>query len=283
MSRCTRPRAKILASLLATLMVSLLACSAASRPATVKMGGDDRLRWIVLNGFAVVNPDYQINFLQMKSAGLLDRKITRAGSGAVVPVILEARSAQSFSWGKWVQAEITVEQSGRISTPTLGVWELTKLLTSANSISNKPGSVEHKSLSGLQSLQVVIWLKGPINEDGLSDSLPRAAKLDMILLSPGSNGRKPIGWDAQEDCTLRGMGICRSDRTLTGQFKQWVSLLTENDEKTLIWLGLNLHELQLYAMKGKVYGAIVTLPPVDLIDIQSQPAIAWTRIVGAQF
>ncbi|WP_371785296.1 hypothetical protein [Streptosporangium subroseum] len=282
MIRYISPRAKILAALLVVLAASLFVCNVMKNSATARIGANDRLKLVILNGFAVANPDYQVDFLQMKSAGLIDQRITRVGSEMEIPVILEARSNQSFSWGKWIQAEITVERSGRIDTPRLGVWELTKLLTGANGILGKFDSANLGNLSSLQSLQVVIWLQSPINENELLGILPKAAHLDMVLLSPGSNDRKPIGWDAQEDCTLRGMGICRSDRTLTGQFKRWVSLLTKNDEQTLNWLGLDLRELRSRAMEGKIYGAVLTLPPADSIEIQLQPIIAWTRIVDAQ-
>ncbi|GIH96090.1 hypothetical protein Psi01_67200 [Planobispora siamensis] len=216
----------------------------------------------------------------MKAAGLLDQKATRAGSNIEIPVLLEARPAQSFSWGKWVQSKIVIEQSGKINTPALGAWDLTKLIENTDVISGKIDDAVLGHRSPIRSMQAVIWLQEPISESRLSEITPNSAHLDLVFLSPGLKGRKPIGWDAQEDCTLRGMEVCQSDRTLTGQFRQWTSMLEGVDEQILKWLGLNLSELQLRATEGKIYGAVLTLPPADLIDIQSRPEVAWAQIIG---
>ncbi|WP_344215309.1 hypothetical protein [Nonomuraea bangladeshensis] len=241
----------------------------------------NRLELVALNAFAVSQIDYQVDFLEMKSAGLLeDSPIT--ARGGFLPILLEPRSPEGISSGHWIQSAIQFHSSGRISNPHLGK---SATLSRALIGNNKPFGDTESLISALSErrisaeVQVLVKPKTPLTDAGVSNLLTAPLTPDTIFISPPSSSAAVLlAWD-RESCELRGVRGCQQSRATISVFSKWVDMLRPEDDLILKHYSLRYSKMQAYAREGRISAFIMTALPEDIEHLLSDPRIAWVHFL----
>ncbi|GAB1822710.1 hypothetical protein [Herbidospora sp. RD11066] len=79
-----------------------------------------------------------------------------------------------------------------------------------------------------------------------------------------AEGRKPVSWRNNHNCEEVALPRCDA-LSATAQFRQWVSLLREEDRGVLAQVGLDLIELRKLAKQHRIRGVIMKTSGVETV------------------
>ncbi|MGW4642677.1 hypothetical protein ACWEN6_29455 [Sphaerisporangium sp. NPDC004334] len=242
-----------------------------------------RSRLVVVNALAVANPDYRVPFETLEPE-VVETNMT----GVSISVALEQRSPwpEGASFRAMWDYRLKFGYLGSVTMPPLRPWRMTGALEALAVDNTDPGDLDlvESQLKGIGPRTVVsavVKLREPMTEEAAARYWPDG--FDVVLLSPGEHGGKPISWDSSS-CAVRGFDSCGfgAPGTLVPKFRQWVSLLKPGDQSVLRRFGLDLGELRSRAREGVLYGFVVSGFPEELRKrLIHQPDLKAIEIVDA--